>query len=278
MKENKITILAVLVAALFVLCFFPVFHDLVGKWANSDEYSHAFFIIPIILYMAWLKRECLFENQGGGLFGFIFVALANVGYLVALQLEIPTIISITMVMSLVSILFYLAGVKILKELAIPILLLVMVIPIPNQLYSMITLPLQIKVSQISAQAIQLLGIPLFREGNVLSLPDKTFQVVEACSGLRSLISLTTLSLILGYFSLQKGWSKLILLAASLPAAFIVNIIRVSAMILAYHYFRLDLAEGTRHTIMGLVVFSISLILLFSTLRMLEHWERKEKQN
>jgi len=278
MKEKKTTILTLLVVALFIICFFPVFQILVEKWANSDEYSHAFFIIPIILYMTWLKRECLLESQTGGHIGLFFVVLSNILYIISLQLEIPTIISIAMVMTLVSILFYLAGLRVLKELAIPILLLVMVIPIPNQLYSMVTLPLQIKVSQVSAQVIQLLGIPLFREGNVLSLPDKTFQVVEACSGLRSLISLTTFSLILGYFSLKKGWFKVLLLAASMPVAFFVNIIRVTTLILAYHYFRLDLAEGIKHTVMGLIIFGISLVILFSLLRVLEHWETKEKQS
>lgn len=275
---KKPTILTFLVVALFIVCFFPVFQILVEKWAKSDDYGHAFFVIPIIIYMAWLKRECLTGNQTDGHLGLFFVVLSNASYIISLQLEIPTIISLSMVMSLVSILWYLAGLKVVKELTVPILLLVLVIPIPNQIYSMVTLPLQIKVSQVSAQAIQLLGIPLFREGNVLSLPDRTFQVVEACSGLRSLISLTTLSLILGYFALQKSWFKLLLVTASLPVAFIINIIRVTTLILAYHYFRLDLAEGTKHTVTGLVLFGISLIILFFILRVLEHWETKEKQS
>jgi exosortase len=275
MKERRTAILAIGVAVLFACAYFPVFRILVEKWANSDDYSHAFFVVPIILYMAWLKRESLVAQQTTGHLGLVFVLIANAFYLISLQLQIPSLIAIAMVMTVVSSLWYLAGWRVVRELVIPICLLVLVIPIPNQIYSQVTLPLQIKVSEVSALAIQGLGIPLFREGNVLSLPDKTFQVVEACSGLRSLISLSTLSLILGYFSLRRNGFKVLLVAASLPVAFMINIIRVTSLILAFHYWRLDLAEGARHTAMGLILFGIALVILFSLLRVLEHWDTRE---
>lgn len=272
MKGAKSTLPALAVALLFGCAYFPIFQILVGKWANSDDYSHAFLVVPIICYMVWLKREVLVAKQATGHGGLLLVLLANALYLISLRLQIPTLIAIAMVMTVVSALSYVAGVRVLRQLAVPICLLLMVIPIPNQIYAMLTMPLQIKVSAVSALIIQGVGIPLFREGNVLSLPDKTFQVVEACSGLRSLISLTTLTLILGYFSLRNTLCKVVLLAASLPVAFLVNILRVTTLILVYHSLRLDLAEGTMHTVMGLVLFGMALVILFALLRLLEQWE------
>jgi len=126
--------------------------------------------------------------------------------------------------------------------------------------------------------IRLLGVPILREGNVMNIPDKSFEVVEACSGLRSMITMLTLSVIVGYFMLKRLSSKLILVAAGIPTAIFVNIIRVVFMILLYHFFRLDLTRGALHTVTGLLIFVIALVILFLLLKTLELWETKSNQN
>lgn len=271
-------ILSFFAVALFIVAYFPALQILVEKWANSDDYTHAFFTIPIIIYMIWLRRDSLQDYSGKGFPGLLLVIGSLMLYLISLQLQVPTIIAIATVLTIISAFIYLSGLQIIINLAIPFTLLAMLIPIPNQVYSLITFPLQLKVTQISHLLFQLLQLPVFREGNMIFLPDKSFQVVEACSGLRSLITLSTLSLIMGYFFLQKKRCKLILVLLSLPVAFFVNIIRVSAMVLAQHYFGLDLTEGTAHTAMGLVIFCLALIILFTLQRIMELWETKEKQN
>lgn len=272
-------ILAFTALTLFIIGYLPVFQILVNKWANSEGYSHAFITVPIIIYMVWGKREFLINSQGvSALIGLPLVIVSILLYLVSLQLQIPTFSSLAMVMTLLSVLVYLAGFMALKELATPILLLLVIIPIPNQLYSMATLPLQLKVSQVSEVIIRLLGIPVLREGNIIQIPDKSFQIVEACSGMRSIITLITLSLIMGYYMLTRTFSKGLLLVMSVPVAFFINVVRVVVLVWAFHFVRMDLSEGTKHTILGLVLFAIALIILLVFQRVLENWETKEQSS
>ena len=277
-RDKRSLALAVLAAALFAAAYYPIFRILAIKWAGSEDYTHAFFTVPIILYMVWLKKESLIEGQGWQKTGFACMILAAALYFVSLQLKIPSFIALSMVLTVAGSVLYLSGFRMLRELFIPLLLLILLIPVPDQLLSMVTASLQLKVSQASEQIVKLFNIPLLREGNVLHIPEKTFQVVEACSGIRSLISLVTLSLILGYFSLNKYWSIGALVALSIPVAVLVNILRVVALVLAFHYVKLDLSSGSKHTIMGLVLFGIALAVLFMLQRMLEHWETPKKNS
>ncbi|MBW2660286.1 MAG: exosortase/archaeosortase family protein [Deltaproteobacteria bacterium] len=276
MQQIKPYILPSIVLLLFTAGYYPAFDSLITKWSASDDYTHAFFTVPVVAYMIWLQRDLLAESKGRPVIGLVLIILSIFLYLVSLQLQIPTITFIATVLTVISILIYFAGFRVLKEMAIPILLLFMVIPIPNQLLSMITASLQLKVSQASETIIQLFSVPLFREGNVLQIPGKTFQVVQACSGIRSLISMTTLSLIIGYFTLTRGRSILFLFLFSIPVAVVINIVRVISLVLIYYYFKIDITSGTWHTISGLLLFVLGLVLLFSFQRILEYWEGKKQ--
>ncbi len=273
LKTTRHKLLIGVTLAVFLTGFFPAIADLVKKWSASEDYTHAFFSVPIVAFMVWRERERFFvtgkPSSYIGLAGLVFSIPL---YIISLKLQIPTITSLTMVMAIISILIFLGGVSVLKHLAIPIVLLILLIPIPNQIYSAMTIPLQLKVSQISKAIIQIFGIPVLRTGNILSIPGKTFEIVEACSGMRSLIMLATLSLIFSYFMLQRGSLKIVLLASSIPIAIAVNIIRVLSLVFAYHWYRLDLSEGASHTILGLGVFCIALAGLFGIQRLLERWD------
>jgi exosortase len=278
LSRLKSSLLPTLVLAFFAVSYYPALKMLAKKWLASDDYTHAFFIVPVIVYMIWQKREHLINKRGGSLLGFILVVISILLYLVSLQLQIPTLIFLATVASIISALIYIAGFHILKELAIPILLLFMIIPIPNQLLSMLTASLQLKISAISEIFIRQLSVPIFREGNVLQIQNMSFQVVEACSGIRSLISMTTLSILIGYFTLTRIWSVTLLFLFSIPVAIVINIIRVVTLVLAFHYFHIDLSVGVSHTITGLVLFILGLVLLFAFQRVLESWETEKKNN
>lgn len=276
-KFKTLSLLA-LVLALFAVSYYPALALFVKKWSASEDYAHAFFIVPVIAYMIWLKREVLAEHQGGSLFGLILVVLSLLFYLTSLQIQVPTLIFLATVATIISALIYLAGFPVLKELTIPILLLFMIIPIPNQLLSMLTGSLQLQISAMSEIIVRLCSIPIFREGNVLQIQDMSFQVVDACSGIRSLISMTTLSILIGYFTLKKGRSIALLFLFSIPVAIIINLVRVVALVLTFHYFHIDLSVGTSHTLAGLVLFILGLALLFAFQRVLESWETAKKNN
>ncbi len=278
MNNKKNTLLGLCALLLFIIGYFPVLRFLGKKWIDSFDYTYAFFAVPVIVYMIWQKWSLFEERKGNNFLGLAGVVLTTLLYLACLKLKIFTISSVLMVLTVVSAFVYLAGWRIVRVLVIPILLMFLLIPIPNQLYVWMTLPLQLKVSQVSELLIHLFHVPLFREGNVLTTPGKVFEVIEACSGIRSLMALFSLSLMLGYFTLRRNLSVLLLLAFGVPVAMLVNIIRVVLMILAYHYFALDLTEGSAHTITSSVIFCLALALLYMLQRILESWETKKKSN
>jgi len=257
--------------------YFPVWQILFAKWAGSDEYTHAFLTLPLIFYMVWSKRTALGSDQSWlSLFGLPLVFVGTLLYLFALLSQVPTLIALAMFLTLVGVVVYLAGPAALKVLAVPLLLFAMLIPVPEQLYTQLTFPLQLKVSQASEFIIRLFGVTIFRDGNIMHIPEKSFEVVEACSGLRSVITLMTLSIIMGYFMLRSTAGKILLLLGSIPAAILVNLIRVVTMVLLYHFFGLDLTEGALHTISGLAVFVGALLILFIIQQVLESWELSKK--
>lgn len=227
--------------------------------------------------MVWIKRSSLANAPVRYSFlGLILLIFSALFYIFALMTQVHTIISLSMLMTVVGATVYLYGLNGVKILSTPLLLLAMLIPVPSQLYIQATFPLQLKATQISKILIQWIGVPVFREGNILTIPDMSFEVVEACSGLRSMITLLTLGIIMGYFFLIKKVSKLVLVAACLPTAVLLNVIRISSMVLIFHFFKVDATEGTLHTIMGVSVFFIAILIIYLTMQGLEHWEKRSK--
>ena len=117
-----------------------------------------------------------------------------------------------------------------------------------------------------------LGVPLFREGNVIHLADQTLQVVQACSGLRSLISLLALSAVFGYLTLHSNLLRGMLFLSGVPIAVFVNIVRVFLLITFLHFFDLNLTHGDLHTRFGLVIFALALVLLYAIKGVLARWD------
>ena len=267
--------LSFILAGVAVAFFYPAIVMLVEKWQASEDYNRVFLVVPVVGYMIWMKKDLLEKGKEGSIAGLVLLSGAILSYLLALKIQIPTLIFLTMAGVIVCVLIYLAGFRILRDLAIPILLLLMLIPVPNQILSMLTASLQLWISNISSDISHLLSVPLYQEGNVLHLPDKSFFVVEACSGIRSLISMTTVSLILGYFMLNTITAMILLFILSIPVAIIINFIRITSMVLAYYFFNIDLTTGTMHTVAGLVLFAIGLGLLFASQRLLELWEKRK---
>jgi exosortase len=266
-----------IILILFSVVFFPAFKLIIEKWLASEDYSHAFFIVPIIFYLFWKDRQILLERTSCSPVGLFFLIVSLSSYVLSLQLQVPTIIFLATIATIISGILYIGGLQALKVYYIAIILLFLIIPIPNQVLSMLTGSLQLKISELSEIIIRLIDIPMLREGNVLHIQNISFQVVEACSGVRSLISLTTLSILIGYFTLTKFWSRSLLFIFSIPVALVINLARVVFLVLAYHYFRIDLSAGILHTITGLVLFIIGFILLFTFQKILESWQLEKKK-
>jgi len=164
------------------------------------------------------------------------------------------------------------GFSILKECAFPLFILLFMIPVPAQIYSQLTIPLQLLVSKTSTGLAHIVGVPIYREGNVIHFPGRTLAVVQACSGLRSLMSLLTLSAIYAYLTLNSNVLRSVLFFSGVPAAILVNIIRVVMIIIAFQYFEFDLTEGKIHTILGVIIFIIAVVIVAATRSVLSKWD------
>jgi len=179
-----------------------------------------------------------------------------------------------MVLLLAGAIIYLYGFLIFKELLFPLVFLLFMIPIPGQIYSSLTIPLQLFVSNVSVWLASTIGISIYREGNVIHLPDRTMQVVQACSGLRSMVSLLMLSAIFGYFTLRSNFLRAVLFVSGLPAAILVNIIRVLLLVTAFYYLNYDLTTGTIHTLFGMTIFILALIFIAIAQKVLSTWDKE----
>ena len=273
MSPIKPYLLPALLCALFVVTFAPALRLLVESWLASEDYTHAFLVVPAVAYMIWQRREYLSGENGNPYAGLALAGCCLLLYPLTLVIQVNTLSYLATIGFVVSMLILFGGFRILLLLALPIVLLVMTIPIPEAAMASLTASLQLWISKVSETVIRMLGIPLVREGNILHVEQMSFQVVEACSGVRSLISMSTMSLLIGYYLLSRIWSTGLLFLFSLPVAILINLTRVIGLVLAYHYFGLDLSTGLAHTLSGVVLFMFGLALLFAGQKGLELLEQ-----
>lgn len=253
---------AALVVAGFALVFTNVFFKLVMAWYTDDNYSHGFLIIPIAAYLAWERRERFrAAPTRPSTFGLVIV-LGSLLVLTAgiLGSELFTT-RISIVGTLIGVLLFLFGWARVRVLAFPIAFLLLMIPIPAIIFNQIAFPLQIFASRVGESALEAVNIPVLREGNVLILANTTLEVAEACSGIRSLVSLITLAIVFGYFSDPRPWVRALITVSAIPIAVVTNGARVAGTgIAAYHYGRAA-AEGFFHEFAGWLVFMSAFALL-----------------
>ena len=247
--------------ALLLICYLPILVMLVKQWSTDEDMGHGFFVPIVAGYIVWKRRSLLasikpIPNYWGLALAIAGALLMMVGTLGA-QIFIARV---AFLVSLVGAVLFLGGTGLLRALAFPLFLLLFMIPIPAIIYARITLPLQLFASSVAENILGLIGIPVLRDGNVLELASQRLSVVEACSGIRSLLSLSFLSLVYGYLFDKKAWMRWALLAGTIPIAIAANASRVTLTGLISEY-RVDLAQGFFHTLEGFVLFIVSLLLL-----------------
>jgi len=252
---------------LLSVTFLDVIIGLGEEWLNDDSMSHGFFVPAVAGYVAWQERHrWLGIELRPNLWGLLLVAWGGF-QLVAGTLGAEMFIARTaLVVSLVGILLCLGGAGLVRALAFPLFLLLFMIRIPNIIYNQITFPLQLFASQVAEHTLSLLNIPVLREGNILHLASGPLSVVEACSGIRSLLSLSFLSIVYAYLFGEKVWMRGVLLVLTVPIAVATNAFRVTITGLLSNYKR-ELAEGFLHTAEGWLIFVMATLLLVAAHRM-----------
>ena len=249
------------ISGLMLISFYPMLDRLVQQWMNDDDMGHGFFVPIVAAYIAWQRKdeilEIPMERNYWGIAVMLYAAVQYVLGTIAAELFLTRT---AIVFSIAGAVLFAGGSQLLKKVGFPVFLLFFMVPIPAVIYNQITFPLQMFASGVAEKTLLLLGIPVLRDGNILELAEHKLSVVEACSGIRSLLSLTFLSLVYGFFFEARGWMRAMLLFATVPIAIAANAFRVSMTGVLYEY-KSEWAEGFFHTAEGWVIFMIALSLL-----------------
>lgn len=256
--------------ALLLASYAQVLWRLVEQWNSDPDMGHGFFVPLVTGFIVWQRRaELLALKPAPNWWGLAVVLYGGLQlYIATLGAEL-FLARTAFVISVIGVVLLLGGTAWVRALAFPLFLLFFMIPIPTVVYNSITFPLQLLASRVSTQALDLMQIPVLREGNVLELAEQKLSVVEACSGIRSLLSLTFLSLVYGYFFERKVWMRVALFASTIPIAIVANASRVTLTGVLTEY-KPELAEGFFHTASGWVIFMVALAILI-VLHQLLNW-------
>ncbi|MEZ5343941.1 MAG: exosortase/archaeosortase family protein [Pyrinomonadaceae bacterium] len=273
----------VIIAVVFL--YATVLSKLVEHWWVDENYSHGLLVPFIIGYVIWVNFDSLKKavSKPSGLIGSVIIIAAFILLLGGTLGAEFFVQRISLVLMLAGIVIYFFGLRIIRFLSIPFILLLLAIPIPQIIFNRIAFPLQIYASQIAVWGIRLFPVPTVRKGNVIEiLPSGATQtialeVVEACSGIRSLMTLMTLALILAYFTRRNGrenngngvgflndidfWRGFILVFSAIPIAIITNAGRVTATGVLTYYYGTKATEGFAHDAAGWIVYIVALAML-----------------
>lgn len=254
----QVAVLGLLLVGLYA----PTLARLVGQWWQDPNFSHGFFVPLFSAFVLWQERQRLERlTPRPSWWGLPLLAGALCVMIVGQMGAELFLARFSLLLVLAGVIVFFLGWNFLRATALPLAFLLLMIPIPNIVFNQITFPLQLLASKVAAAVLPLLGVPILREGNVINLPAMALEVAEACSGIRSLMSLVTLAIIYGYLQEKRMALRIALAVASVPIAVAANSVRIIGTGLLVQYWDPDKAEGFFHASWGWIIFVISLALL-----------------
>ena len=273
--NTAILIQITLLAVSFAVLFYPTIAHMAKDWINNDNYSHGFLVPVIAAYMTWQKRESIIDLDTQPSFWGLAIMTAGMAIFIVgnIGAELFTM-RFSMVVTIFGLTVFLFGVPIGRKTAIPILYLIFMIPLPAIIWNQIAFPLQLFAAKLSAKCISAIGIAVLRQGNILELSNTTLEVVDACSGLRSLASLLALSAAFAYIVSLSHLSKWLLFLSAVPIAISVNILRLTVTAIIARFIGPEAAQGFLHDLSGLLLFVAALMLFFATYSILTKMEKQ----
>lgn len=250
--------------ALFGLLYVPVFIGLVGEWWNDDNYSHGFLIPLVSGWLLWKKRNKLKEliSPTGDSFGLVIIIAGMVIFVLANAMAEYFTLRASMIITLYGLVWYLLGRKFAFAAWFELLYLFFMIPLPYVIYYSLTFPMQLFATKVTVKILGLIGMSAVQQGNMIHLPGYSLEVAEACSGLRSLISLLALGALYARLTQKDIPRQIILFLSTIPIAIAANIFRVLFTAVGAYTVSKELAEEFLHELSGMMVFIVSFIMLF----------------
>jgi len=254
---------------LVIWLYHSILFRLAIQWYDDPNYTHGFFVPAFSIFVFWRERYRLDTLSPKPSFWGIWLVVFALTLLIFGDLGAELFLArLSFVVLIAGLLWLFRGVAFLRAGIFPLAFLLLMIPIPSIIFDQISLPLQFLASRLTATILPWFGVPVLREGNIINLPLMSLEVAQACSGIRSLLSLVTLAGIYGYVIGATRLQRSVLIVAAVPIALLANVLRVVVTGLLAQYWGPDKAEGFFHLFSGLLIFMASLFMLFSVQRML----------
>jgi exosortase len=249
--------------ALTSLLNFHVWFDLILDWIRDDNYTHGFLVIPVSIYILWRRREQLSWPVRTSRLGVALAILGSVGLVLGIAAEEFFVTRVSLVMQISGI----------RRVWFAFFFLLFMIPVPAVIYYQATLPMQMFSSRVTAALLQVIGVPAVRQGNIIHLPQYSLEVIEACSGLRSLVTLLALGSLYSWNYMSGRKRAVFLTLAMIPIAISANVFRIFVTAVAAYAVSRDLADTFLHEVSGLLVFFSALVMMVILGALLKWTER-----
>ena len=268
------------IAGLILWLYIPTLAHLVAQWWKDPDFSHGFFVPLFSGFVLWQERSRLSRLIPRPSWWGLGLLALGLCVLVVGQMGAELFLSrLSFLIVLASLIVLFLGWTFFRAVLFPLAFLLLMIPIPTIVFNQITFPLQLLASKVASTILPWMGVPVLREGNVIVLPAMALEVAEACSGIRSLMSLATLAVIYGYLMERRVGVRVLLALASIPIAVAANSFRIVGTGLLVQYWDPDKAEGFFHEFQGWLVFVASLAMLYLLHRLVRiFWHEESAQS
>jgi exosortase len=265
----KTVVIVLLIGTLYA----AVIPDLASEWWTEESSSYGMLVPPMALYIAYQRRHITFAVPAQpDVRGLWLVALACLTFLVGHLAAEFFLARTSFVLLLAGLTWTFWGGSRFRTLIFPFVLLGTMVPLPALVYNALTTPLQLFASRVATDLAQMLGVSIYRDGNIIHLATTTLGVAEACSGLNSLTSLLVASLLLGFLADAPLVGRILLFFLSVPLAIGVNVMRVTGTAVLADY-RPELATGFYHMFSGWLIFLLGFGLLWALGKLVFRWPR-----
>jgi exosortase D (VPLPA-CTERM-specific) len=257
------------------VAYFGGLSDLVTRWNKQEEYGHGYFIPLITLWFLWARKDALIASVGAATWiGPALIAIGSVGLLIGELSAIFILIQLGFLLVIIGLVLSYGGKSLLKVSWVPIAFLLFAIPLPYFVGAQLSWRLQILSSEIGVNILRMLGNSVYLEGNVIDLGVYKLQVVEACSGLRYLFPLLSISFLIAYMYKSSWWKRVIVFLSAIPITVLMNSVRIAIVGILVNQWGNSMAEGFLHYFEGWIVFMICLLILVAEIILLEKFAQK----
>jgi exosortase len=242
--------------------YFKIVPDMVKEWYHDENYSHGFLVPLIAGYFLWQRWPDLKERQvkPDGL-GLVVIVWGLLQLLVAWLGSEYFTMRTSLIVLLAGMTLFWFGREVLKGMALPLGYLIFMVPIPYIIYDMIAFPLKLFVTKVSVGFLKIVGVVVMREGNIIMFPSTTLEVADACSGIRSLISLLAIAAAYAFLMKTSNVRRWIIIISAVPIAVATNALRVIVTGILAQWWGAKAAEGFFHEFAGMTVFVLAMAML-----------------